>query len=49
MLEEARTLFNPFSLSHFLNDRACSRILVAKKKRTNSEIDFSFDISSLSG
>lgn len=33
MLEEARTLFNPFRLSHFLNDRTCSRILVPKKKR----------------
>lgn len=33
MLEEAPTLFNPFRLSHFLNDRTCSRILVAKKKK----------------
>lgn len=33
MLEEARTLFNPFRLSHFLNDRTCSRILVPKKKK----------------
>lgn len=38
MLEETRTLFNPFRLSHFLNDRTCSRILVEKKRGRTAKL-----------